>query len=95
MTKYRYIATIGDKYQIQSFKRFVPLRLDHLGLLEGKVYFHSTKTLAIETTLFYEIGQKVSISGYPMRNKKFRLIELSITDNPVLDKACLIAREEI
>ena len=95
MTKYIYIATIGDKYQLPSFKGSVPLRLDHLQLLNGKVYYNSKKTLRIETTLFYDIGQKVSIGGYPMRGKNFRLIELSITDYPVLDNACIISRKEM
>ena len=35
----------------------------------------------------------VSIGGYPYGGRKFRLLELSITDNPVLDKAKIISRK--
>lgn len=92
---FEYIATIGHKYQIPSFKGHKLLRLDHKDTLNGKVYYHSKKTLRIETTLFYEVGQKVSIGGYPMGGKVFRLLELSITNHPVLDKAYIISRKEI
>ena len=95
MTKYIYTASIGHKYQIPSFKGSYPLRLDHGQLLNGRVYYDSNKTLRIETTLFYEVGQKVSIGGYPMGGKMFRLLELSITDYPVLDNAYIISRKEI
>ena len=43
--------------------------------------------------LLYEVGQFVSIGGYPYGGRKFRLLELSITDNPVLDKAKIISRK--
>lgn len=93
--KYEYIATYGDYYKINSFKGFVPLKLDHIELLNGKVYYNSPKTLRIETTLLYDVGQKVSIGGYLINRRNFNLIELSITDNPVLDKAEIIKRKVI
>ena len=90
---YEYIATYGDKYRIDSFKGHRELRKDHLELLQGKVYYNSKNTLRIATTLFYEVGQFVSIGGYPYGGRKFSLLELSITDNPVLDKAEIISRK--
>lgn len=93
--KYEYVITYGHKYKINSFKSFVPLKLDHVEFLAGKVYYNSKKTLRIETTLFYDIGQKISIGGYPTGGKNFRLIEVSITNNPVLANAEIISRKEI
>ena len=93
--KYEYVVTYGHKFKIDSFKSYVPLKLDHVDLLNGKVYYNSKKTLRIETTLSYDVGQKVSIGGYPIGRKKFRLIELSITNNPVLANAEIISRKEI
>ena len=90
---YEYVATYGDKYRIDSFKGYIELRKDHLELLSGKVYYNSKNTLRIETTLLYDVGQFVSIGGYPYGGRKFRLLELSITDNPVLDKAKIISRK--
>lgn len=92
---YEYVVTYGHKYKIDSFKSYKPFKLDHKDFLAGKVYYNSKKTLRIETTLFYDVGQKVSIGGYPIGGKKFRLIELSITDNPVLANAEIISRKEI
>ena len=90
---YEYVATYGDKYRIDSFKGHRELRKDHLELLQGKVYYNGKNTLRIETALLYEVGQFVSIGGYPYGGRKFRLLELSITDNPVLDKAKIISRK--
>lgn len=95
MTLYEYVATYGDKFKIDSFKESKELRLDHIDILQGKVYYNSKKTLRIETALLYEVGQKVSIGGYPIGGKKIRLLELSITDNPALDKAEIISRKVI
>lgn len=92
---YEYVVTYGDKYKIDSFKGYKELRKDHNELLAGKVYYNSKSTLRIETTLFYDVGQCVSIGGYPIGGKKFRLLELSITNNPVLDKAKIISRKEL
>ena len=79
---YEYVATYGDKYRIDSFKGHRELRKDHLELLSGKVYYNSENTLRIETTLLYEVGQFVSIGGYPYGGRKFRLLEP--TGNSVL-----------
>lgn len=93
--RYEYVVTYGHKYKISSFKGFVPLKLDHKEMLSGKVFYNSKKTLRIETELSYNIGQKISIGGYPTGGKNFRLIEVSITDNPVLDNAEIISRKVI
>jgi hypothetical protein len=93
--KYEYIITYGHKYQIDSFIGYVPLKLDHVEVLNGKVYYDSKNTLRIETTLLYNVGQKISIGGYPTGGKKFRLLEVSITDYPVLENAEIISRKEI
>lgn len=93
--KYEYVITYGHKYKINSFKRYVPLKLDHVELLAGKVFYNSKNTLRIETTLLYDVGQKISIGGYPTGGKNFRLIEVSITNNPVLANAEIISRKEI
>lgn len=93
--KYEYVITYGHKYKISSFKRHFPLKLDHKEVLAGKVFYNSKRTLRIETTLFYDVGQKISIGGYPTGGKNFRLIEVSITNNPVLANAEIISRKEI
>lgn len=90
---YEYVATYGDKYIIDAFTGYRELKLDHVEVLNGKVYYNDENTLRIETTLLYDIGQFVSIGGYPYGGRKFRLLELSITDNPVLDKAKMISRK--
>lgn len=89
-----YIATVGTKYKIDEFVGSVMLRKDHKERLEGEVYYLDERRVKIETELRYNIGQCVSIGGYPMGRKKFRLIELSITDNPVLSGARIIEKEE-
>lgn len=93
MEKYIYIATVGRKFKIKAFSEPVQLRRDHLDILQGKVYYVDPAHLRIETGLSYDIGQKVSIGGYPMGGKLFYLDELSITDNPVLEKAEIIEKE--
>lgn len=93
--KYEYVITYGHKYKINSFKSYVQLKLDHVELLAGKVFYNSRNTLRIETTLLYDVGQKISIGGYPIGGKNFRLIEVSITNNPVLANAEIISRKEI
>lgn len=95
MNKYIYIATVGRKYKIEQFEGSVALRLDHRDILQGKVFYLSENKLIIETTLSYEVGQKVSIGGFPIGGKKFMLDELSITNNPVLDGAEIIEKEVI
>ena len=87
-----YIAHVGNKYQIERYSGDVQLRLDHSDILNGKVYYDTPNTLRIETTLSYDVGQEVSIGGYPIGGKKFRLLELSITDNPILENAKIIER---
>ncbi|MEY8458582.1 hypothetical protein [Lactococcus ileimucosae] len=87
-----YIASIGNKYKIERYSGYVPLKLDHRNTLQGKVYYDTQNTVKIETTLSYDVGQKISIGGYPIGGKKFRLLEVSITDNPVLKDSQIIER---
>lgn len=93
MEKYIYIATVGTKYRISPFSEPVELRRDHLEVLQGKVYYVDPRHLRIETGISYNVGQKVSIGGYPMGVRLFYLDELSITDKPVLEKAEIIEKE--
>lgn len=93
MNNYIYIATVGRKFKIEPFEGSVSLRKDHKEVLEGKVSYNTPNTLRIETTLNYDIGQKVSIGGYPIGGKMFFLDELSITNNPVLQGAQIIEKE--
>lgn len=95
MKKYIYVATVGRKYKVDSFEGSVQLRLDHKDILKGDVYYVSENKLIIETTLSYDVGQKVSIGGYPIGGKRFTLEELSITNNPVLEGAEIIEKEVI
>lgn len=90
-----YFATIGRKYKIQRFEGSVPLRLDHKDILQGAVYYVNPEMVRITTTLLYEVGQEVSIGGYPIGGKWFKLEELSITNNPVLEQSKIIERVEI
>lgn len=92
---YYYVATIGNKYKLEPFSEPKRLRLDHRKVLTGEVYYLDEKRLIILTTLSYDVGQTVSIGGYPIGGKYFQLEELSITDNPVLDNAKIIEREQI
>lgn len=92
---YYYIATIGNKYKLEPFSEAKRLRLDHRKVLTGEVYYLDEKRLIILTTLLYDVGQTVSIGGYPIGGKYFQLEELSITDNPVLDNAKIIEREQL
>lgn len=87
-----YIATIGTRFKIEPFEGSVPLKKEHNEVLSGSVYYHSPMKVKIDTTLVYDIGQKVSIGGFPIGGKGFDLKEVSITDNPVLPNAKIIER---
>lgn len=92
---YMYIATIGSKYKLDTFSGAKKLRLDHRKQLNGEVYYLDEKRLIIISTLLYDVGQKVSIGGYPIGGKYFQLEELSITDNPVFENAEIIERNNL
>lgn len=89
-----YIATFGNKYKIEPFEGSVPLKKDHKETLQGKVMFLDETKLIITTALSYDVGQEVSIGGFPTGGKWFTLRELSITNNPVLPNAKIIERED-
>ena len=90
---YEYVATYGDKYKIDSFKGHRELRKDHLELLNGKVYYNSENSLRIETTLLYEVGQFVSIGGYPYGGRKIKLLKVLINGKPILNKTKKILKK--
>lgn len=89
-----YIATVGDQYMIAPFEGSKELRKDHEQILPAQVFYDSKNTLKIVTVLDYEIGQTVSIGGYPIGGKYFDLKELSITDFPVFENAKIIKKSE-
>lgn len=79
-----YKAILGNKYIINDFIEKVELRLDHNIVLPADIYKYDINTVIVDTPLLYKVGQPVSIGGYPEGGKGFRMIELSITDFPVL-----------
>lgn len=92
---YEYIAKVGGKYRIKPFTKTVELRKDHNEILAGNVSYINSDTLKINTTLVYEVGQGVSIGGFISNIVDFRLLELSITNQPVFKEAKIISRKEL
>lgn len=90
----KYTAKLGNYWKVQKFSD-VPLKLEHKETLPAIVTYCDSNTAYIYTDLQYEVGQKVSIGGYPINGKKFQMIELSITDYPVLVEAEIVEKEEI
>lgn len=90
----RYTAKLGGKWRVQPFD-LVPLKLEHKTILPANVTYVDSNTAYIYTDLEYEVGQKVSIGGFPVNGKKFKMIELSITNYPVLADAQIIEKVEL
>ena len=91
----KYTATIGNKYRMLPFES-IPLKLDHAKqYLPAYVTYKDPTSVYIYTDLEYNVGQFVSIAGYPVSGRKFKAIEISITDYPVLEGAMITEREEI
>lgn len=82
-----YKAILGNKYIINDFIDKVELRLDHNIVIPADIYKYDRNTVVIDTPLLYKVGQPVSIGGYPEGGKNFRMLELSITDFPVLENS--------
>ena len=83
-----YEAILGNKYIIDDFIDDVELRLDHQQILPfNSITKIDRNTVQIDTPLSYEIGQGVSIGGFEAGNKGFRILEISITDFPVLQNS--------
>lgn len=82
-----YKAILGNQYIINDFIENVELRLEHGIILPATIYKFDRNTVIIDTPLVYPIKQPVSIGGYAEGGKRFRMIELSITDFPVLANA--------
>lgn len=90
----KYIAKLGGYFNIQPFSE-IPLKLEHKDNLPAVVTYVDHNTAYIYTDLKYEVGQKVSIGGFEIGNRKFKMIELSITDYPVFADAQIIEKEDI
>lgn len=91
----KYTVKLGGKWKVQPFE-LVPLKQEHTKqILPANVVYVDYNTAYIYTDLEYEVGQFVSIGGYQMSGKKFNMIELSITDFPVLEGAQIVEKEEI
>ena len=88
----KYYAKLGGQYNIDDFIDEVQLRVDHNEILPGIITKIDRNTVLIDTPLNYKIGQGVSIGGYETGGKGFRLIEVSITDNPVFEDAKITRR---
>lgn len=82
-----YKAILGNKYIINDFIEKVELRLEHNIVLPADIYKYYRNTVIIDTPLLYSVKQGVSIGGYAEGGKNFRLLELSITDFPVLENS--------
>lgn len=82
-----YKAILGNKYIINDFIEKVELRLEHNIVLPATIYKYDRNIVIIDTPLLYSVKQGVSIGGYPEGGKNFRLLELSITDFPVLENS--------
>ena len=85
-----YRAILGNRYIIDKFEGTIDLKQEHQEKLPGKVRYESRNTVLIETPLIYEVGQSVSIGGFELGGKKFRLLELTITDYPNLPHASIV-----
>ncbi len=84
----KYIATLGNQFIIEDFSDEVELRLDHVQKLPcDSITKIGRDTVLIDTPLTYKVGQGVSIGGYEVGGKYFRLLEVSITDYPVFENA--------
>lgn len=91
----KYTVKLGGKWKVQPFET-VPLKQEHTAqILPANVVYVDSNTVYVYTDLEYEVGQKVSLGGYPVNGKKFKMIELSITDYPKLQGAEIIEKVEI
>lgn len=90
----KYTVKLGDYWKIQPFSD-VPLKLEHKEDLPAIVTYCDSNTAYIYTDLDYQIGQKVSVGGFQISRKKFKLIELSITNFPVFETAQIVKKEDI
>ncbi|MQW22005.1 MULTISPECIES: hypothetical protein [unclassified Lactococcus] len=91
----KYKATLGGKWWTYTDNESIDLRQDHLGVLPATVKLIDSDTVEFETELDYQIGQKVSIGGYPTGKRNFKIMEVSITNHPVYENAKIIEKEQI
>lgn len=91
--KYKYNAFIGYKFRLQKFTDTRNLRAVHVDNLGGYCEYVDDYNLTFYTNLNYEIGQGVSIGGFPLSKRYFELLELSITDTPRIQGAKITQKE--
>ncbi|MGL5895726.1 MAG: hypothetical protein ACRCZN_01915 [Lactococcus lactis] len=93
--KYKYNAFIGYRFRLQNFDGIKDLKDTHNDFLGGYCEYVDDYNLTIYTNLSYEVGQSVSIGGYPLSKRYFELLEVSITSNPRIEGAKITKKEVI
>lgn len=91
----KYTATLGGKWWAYNDNERIELRQDHLETLPAEVKLIDSDTVEIITDLNYNVGQKVSIGGYQTGKRNFKIMEVSITNNPVYENAQIIEKETL
>lgn len=91
--KFKYTAFIGYRFRLQAFEKTIKLKLAHSDFLGGEVGYIDDYNVYIYTNLSYNVGQGVSIGGYPLARRYFQLEEISITDFPKIEGAKIIKKE--
>lgn len=91
--KFKYTAFIGYRFRLQTFKETIKLKLTHSDFLGGEVEYIDDYNVFIYTNLSYEVGQGVSVGGYPLARRYFQLEEVSITDYPKIEGAKITKKE--
>lgn len=91
--KFKYIAFIGYRFRLQPFRKTIKLKLTHSDFLDGEVEYIDDYNVYIYTNLSYNVGQGISVAGYPLTRRYFQLEELSITDFPKIEGAKIIKKE--
>lgn len=93
--KFKYTAFIGYRFRLQAFEENINLKLTHSDFLGGEVEYIDDYNVFIYTNLSYNVGQGVSIGGYPLVRRYFQLEEISITDSPRIEGAKITKKEVI
>lgn len=89
----KYKAFIGYYYRLQKFEGTKELKTIHKAFLGGTVEYIDDYHIYIYTNLSYEVGQGVSIGGFPIGRRYFELLEISITNEPRIEGAQIIKKE--
>lgn len=91
----KYKATLVGKWWAYTDTGDIELRQDHLATLPAEVTLLDSNTVEFITELDYQVGQKVSIGGYQTGKRNFKIMEVSVTNNPVYENAQIIEKEQI